>query len=44
MDARGAQMEPLLEKAIGEFLHVLEDAWAGLIKVLVEQEKYLTVS
>jgi tetratricopeptide (TPR) repeat protein len=34
------QMEPLLEEAIDKALHVLEDAWAGLINVLVEQEKY----
>jgi tetratricopeptide (TPR) repeat protein len=34
------QMEPLLEEALGKSLHVLEDAWAGLINVLVEQEKY----
>jgi tetratricopeptide (TPR) repeat protein len=34
------QMEPLLEEAIGKSLHVLEDAWAGLINVLVEQEKF----
>ncbi len=34
------QMEPLLEEAIDKSLHVLEDAWTGLINVLVEQEKY----
>jgi tetratricopeptide (TPR) repeat protein len=34
------QMEPLLEEAIEKALHTLEDAWAGLINVLVEQEKY----
>ncbi len=39
---RGApeQMEPLLEEAIDKSLRLLEDAWAGLINVLVEQEKY----
>jgi tetratricopeptide (TPR) repeat protein len=34
------QMEPLLEEAIDKTLHLMEDAWAGLINVLVEQEKY----
>ncbi len=34
------EMEPLLEEAIGKALRLLEDAWAGLINVLVEQEKY----
>jgi tetratricopeptide (TPR) repeat protein len=34
------QMEPLLEEAIEKTLHLMEDAWAGLINVLVEQEKY----
>jgi len=34
------EMEPLLEEAIRQSLHVLEEAWAGLINVLVEQEKY----
>ena len=34
------QMEPLLEEALEKCLHTLEDAWAGLINVLVEQEKY----
>lgn len=33
------EMEPLLEEAIGKTLHLLEDAWTGLINVLVEQDK-----
>jgi tetratricopeptide (TPR) repeat protein len=34
------EMEPLLEEAINKSLHLLEDAWTGLINALVEQEEY----
>jgi hypothetical protein len=33
------EMEPLLEEAISKSLRLMEDAWTGLINVLVEQGK-----
>jgi tetratricopeptide (TPR) repeat protein len=33
------EMEPLLEEAIAKTLPLLEEAWTGLINVLVEQDK-----